>query len=369
MKKMLFLINLPLIVTVGATTFCAEKNSNNPQNTRSQIESYKRDLKTLADISSGQTNHTKTEILQYTQKGNTNKLNIEQLTPQDLREISGEVMAVKVNTGLIELKENQVGRDLVSYITPSSILGFGITAGAYALSLYTKYKAKYKIESLSPFDYAVLACTASSLIATPMLGALFFTPKIGVLYEKDKIARVTNFAYGATKLLGSYLAGATIASFIGDGKHLIAAGPALISATYLAYGGAVYLNEKRKLTQRAQICDVIHNTPSSNIKDGIQKSWLHYLQDALYAKISHAEECSICWDDEFTEEDNLAITNCGHYFHKECILKWRVTAHSQKFSDGSLEIYNHHQCPNCRKPILYIQIEQEMFLFSTLIAN
>jgi hypothetical protein len=47
-------------------------------------------------------------------------------------------------------------------------------------------------------------------------------------------------------------------------------------------------------------------------------------------------ECSICLDNI---EDNFFVTDCGHQFHKKCILKW----------------YNSSQeCPNCRGHIYEI---------------
>ncbi len=45
-------------------------------------------------------------------------------------------------------------------------------------------------------------------------------------------------------------------------------------------------------------------------------------------------ECSICTVADFTVE-NLAVTSCGHYFHKKCLNDWKAT--------GSLT------CPECRE--------------------
>lgn len=64
------------------------------------------------------------------------------------------------------------------------------------------------------------------------------------------------------------------------------------------------------------------------------KGKYHPYKDILYCiKLIESEECPICFEQKCTKR-----LKCGHFFHKECIRKWKLTKNS---------------CPVCRKAIDY----------------
>ena len=57
--------------------------------------------------------------------------------------------------------------------------------------------------------------------------------------------------------------------------------------------------------------------------------------------------CSIC----LTNNDKMLTTNCNHYFHKECLDKWRMSCSKNK---------NPFSCPVCRKEICVVNKQNEI---------
>ena len=57
-----------------------------------------------------------------------------------------------------------------------------------------------------------------------------------------------------------------------------------------------------------------------------------------YSKMK-AIDCSICGED-YNTSDMVCLTQCSHFFHYDCIVKWLQ-------SDANM----FKSCPNCRKNI------------------
>ncbi|CAK5084947.1 unnamed protein product [Meloidogyne enterolobii] len=59
-------------------------------------------------------------------------------------------------------------------------------------------------------------------------------------------------------------------------------------------------------------------------------------------------ECPIC-QQEYIEGEQLEITECGHFYHQDCIVEWF------KMEGGR----NHGTCPTCRS-VLKISVHPEI---------
>ena len=73
---------------------------------------------------------------------------------------------------------------------------------------------------------------------------------------------------------------------------------------------------------------------------GIHKS-KYNLKTKCY--IPYLEDCSICFD-KISHKKNAILTDCGHAFHRSCLVHYHDTLRKQKF-------IVHLKCPLCRTNI------------------
>ena len=60
--------------------------------------------------------------------------------------------------------------------------------------------------------------------------------------------------------------------------------------------------------------------------------------------INNNEECIICLE-EFNQNKNIVILNCGHKFHEDCINKWFCF----DIKNNKKDFFQYNACPMCNK--------------------
>lgn len=63
-------------------------------------------------------------------------------------------------------------------------------------------------------------------------------------------------------------------------------------------------------------------------------------------------DCPICFE-EFNDEDNITILECGHYYHSNCIKEWINTKQLDKNNRKIPKT-----CPLCREPLVIVSNKQ-----------
>jgi len=98
-----------------------------------------------------------------------------------------------------------------------------------------------------------------------------------------------------------------------------------------SYAWAKYYSQ----TNERLTADYRHYNVVARTAEGIPE---HIKQEllAMATELKKQWECPICMD--MIKPDTLEITNCGHYFCKDCLTK-----HKQSGADC--------RCPNCRRKI------------------